>query len=94
MNKEELMQKLRDEGFPHIYEWHDEPGTVYPEHSHKGKVSFYVLEGSILMNIDGIHTIIRKGERLDVPVGHSHTAKVGTEGCTFIVGEEIEGDSE
>ncbi len=93
MDIESIKEKLSNEGFHHIYEWTDKPDTKYPEHSHKGKVSFYIVKGSILMNIDGIHTTIRQGEHLDVPVGVSHTAKVGNDGCTFVVGEEIEGDS-
>ncbi len=93
MEKESLVQKLKDEGFAHVYEWTDGPNTEYPEHKHKGKVAFYVLEGSIVMNIDGVHKGLHVGDRVDVPVGVSHTAKVGGGGCTFLVGEEIEGDS-
>lgn len=92
LTKEQMFEELKKE-FSHVYEWTDEPNTIYEEHAHKGKVCFYVVEGSILMNIDGVHSTIKKGERLDVPVDHPHTAKVGTEGCTFIVGEDIEGDS-
>jgi quercetin dioxygenase-like cupin family protein len=92
LTKHEMIRELKTE-FPHVYEWTDKPHTEYPEHTHAGKVSFYVLDGSINMNIDGVHSVVTKGERLNVPVGVSHTAKVGTEGCTFIVGEEIEGDS-
>lgn len=93
MNKEDLKQKLKDEGFVHIYEWTDAPGTEYPEHKHKGKVSFYVIEGSIDMKVNGVDNPLVKGDRIDVPVGASHRAKVGPGGCTFLVGEEIEGDS-
>jgi quercetin dioxygenase-like cupin family protein len=92
-DNQEKINKLKQEGFAHVYEWTDEPNTEYPEHSHKGKVSFYVTKGNILMNIDGTHTMVRAEERMDVPVGIPHTAKVGPYGCTFIVGEEIKGDS-
>lgn len=93
MSPDLLKQKLKDEGFTHVYEWTDAAGVEYPEHSHKGKVNFYVTSGSILMNVSGKETLVKTGERMDVPVGVSHTAKVGPGGCTFIVGEEIEGDS-
>jgi len=33
------------------------------------------------------------GERFDVPIGTKHSAVVGPEGCDWVVGEEIEGDS-
>ncbi len=45
------------------------------------------------MNINDIYTLVKEHDRFDVPVGIPHTAKVGPEGCTFIVGEEIKGDS-
>jgi hypothetical protein len=41
----------------------------------------------------GINKIVPAGERFDVPVGISHTAKVGPNGCTYIVGQEIEDDA-
>ena len=92
INPQEKISQLKQEGFAHVYEWTDKPNTEYLEHSHKGKVSFYVTKGSISMNIDGIHTMVRAGDRMDVPVGVSHKAKVGPDGCTFIVGEEIKSD--
>lgn len=94
MNKEELIVELKSEGFPYVYEWKDEPDTEYKTHSHKGKVSFYVLDGSITLNIDGIHTTFRKGDRFDAPIGIPHSAKVGTDGCEYVVGEEFEDDSQ
>ena len=93
ISSQEKINLLKNEGFVHVYEWTDKPNTEYSEHSHKGKVSFYLTKGSILMNIDGALTMVRAGDRMDVPVGIPHTAKVGPDGCTFIVGEEIEGDS-
>ncbi len=92
MSIELIKQKLTAEGFAHIYEWTDSPGTVYPEHAHKGRVSFYVVEGSVTFS-RGIDKTVSAGERFDVPVGILHSAIVGQKGCVFVVGEEIEGDS-
>lgn len=89
----EIKDEFKGEGFSNVYEWTDEPNTKYSEHSHKGRVSFYVTKGNILININGSSTLVESGERLDVPVGVAHTAKVGSDGCSYIVGEEIEGDS-
>jgi len=95
-------RKLKLEGFAHVYTWTDEPGVTYPAHAHKGKVSFFVSEGkvsffvsagSITMKLDNNEVLVQTGERMDVPVGEIHTAVVGPDGCTFVVGEEIEGDS-
>lgn len=88
-----IRETLESEGFNNIYEWTDEPDINYPPHKHKGKVSFYITKGEILMNLEGKEILIKEGERMDVPVGTLHSAKVGPDGCSFIVGEEIEGDS-
>jgi quercetin dioxygenase-like cupin family protein len=93
MNTEELRQKLSDEGFLYIYEWRDEPGTEYPAHAHKGAVSMYILDGGLTFWFGEEKIEAQAGERFDVPVGKEHIAKVGPNGCTFLVGEMIEGDS-
>jgi hypothetical protein len=87
-----LQEKLKQEGFPIVYEWHDKPGTVYENHAHQGKVSFYVIDGSVSMSF-GIERVVSIGERFDVPVGIEHSAKVGENGCQYVVGQEIEGDA-
>ncbi len=86
-----LKKILETEGFPIVYEWHDKPGTVYENHTHQGKVSFYVIEGSVSFS-GGIQKVVSTGERFDVPVGIEHGAKVGENGCQYVVGQEIEGD--
>lgn len=91
--KKNLFKKVFElENFPIIYEWYDEPNTEYDEHQHKGKVSFYVLEGSVTFT-SGINKTVSQYQRIDVPIGVKHTATVGPEGCRYIVGQEIEGDA-
>lgn len=93
MDTVQLKETLAQEGFPHIYEWHDEPGVEYPAHAHKGKVSIYILNGGLTFWFSTEEVTLQQGDRFDVPVGKKHTAKVGPDGCTFLVGEMIEGDS-
>jgi len=90
--KEHLKKVLKNEGYPIVYEWKDEPNTKYENHSHRGKVSFFVLEGDVIFS-GGIQKTVRKNERIDVPIGVEHTAIVGSKGCMYIVGQEIEGDA-
>ncbi|MEK7505673.1 MAG: cupin domain-containing protein [Patescibacteria group bacterium] len=87
------MEKLEKEGFKYVFEWTDAPGTEYPSHSHKDKVSIYVVSGSIDFNVEGNKITVDKGSRFNVPPGKEHTAKVGAYGCSFVVGEMIKGDS-
>ncbi len=89
----DFKEQLKSEGFPFVFEWTDAPNTTYEPHLHKGKVTFYITKGQILVDILGEKLLINEGKRLDVPPGISHSAKVGPEGCSFVVGEEIEGDA-
>ena len=92
MNEKELQAQLEKEGFKHIFLWHDDPGKVYEKHAHKGAVSFYIMKGSVTFT-SGINKEVGAGERFDVPIGVEHSAIVGHEGCDWVVGEMIEGDS-
>jgi len=88
-----IKQQLLDEGFKNVYEWRDEPGTDYAAHQHKDKVSLYIVDGGLSLFIDNKTVELKRGDRFDVPPGKQHTAKVGKEGCVYVVGEMIEGDS-
>lgn len=89
---ERFIKELEQE-FSSVYEWQDKPGTIYEEHSHKGKVSLYVTDGSITFDFSGEKKEVVANERFDVPAGTQHSAVVGPEGWIVIVGEEIDGDS-
>lgn len=89
---ERWLKKFEEEGFASVYEWQDAAGTVYPEHSHQGKVSIFVTDGSIVFDFEGKTKEIKANERFDVPIGQKHSAVVGQQGWIVIVGEEIEGD--
>jgi quercetin dioxygenase-like cupin family protein len=93
MNAESLKEGLRSEGFTRVYEWYDAPGVEYPAHAHKDRVSMYILSGGLTFWFGSEEKVFKAGERFDVPIGKEHTAKVGSEGCTYVVGEMIEGDS-
>jgi len=90
---ERCIATLEKEGFPHVYEWQDKPGTVYPEHSHQDKVTLFITEGSVDLTIADVTHSLRTGDRFDVPPGLPHSALVGPQGCQYVVGEMIDGDS-
>lgn len=90
---ERWIKKFEEEGFASVYEWQDGAFTSYPEHQHKGKVSLFVTDGSIIFDFQGKKEEIKAGKRFDVPAGAIHSAVVGPQGWIAIVGEEIEGDS-
>lgn len=88
-----VKQEMKERGFVHIFDWKDEPDTEYPAHEHQGPVTLYIVEGSLTF-VFGDETVdLSAGRWYDVPPGVEHTALVGPEGCTYVVGEMIEGDS-
>lgn len=91
---ERWIQTFEDEGFDSVYEWQDPAGTVYKEHSHKGKSSIFVTDGSITFDFSGEKKVVNTNQRFDVPIGVSHSAIVGPQGWIAIIGEEIEEDSD
>lgn len=90
---ERWINTFEKEGFVNVYEWSDAPGMTYTPHAHKGQVSLFVTDGSCIFDFEGAKREVRAGERFDVPVEAQHSAVVGAEGWTVIVGEEIAGDS-
>lgn len=87
-----ILKKTLETEYPIVYEWQDAPNTIYPEHSHQGKVSLYVTHGSVTF-FGGIEKTVNAGERIDIPPKILHSAKVGNEGCSYIVGQEIKNDA-
>lgn len=85
---EQIKQQLRDEGFRNIFSHTDRPGTQYPEHTHSNVTCHVVIEGEIEITSGGETKTFRTGERFDVPAGEVHSARVGEDGCTYILGEK------
>lgn len=83
----ELKQRLIDEGFTHVFVHSDQPGFVYGEHTHPTDHAQIVLEGEITVAMAGRSRTYGPGERCDVPAGRGHSARIGAEGCTYLIGE-------
>ena len=88
MNVEALKEDLRAEGFTHNYVWQDGPGAYYPEHTHPTVTARVVLEGEVTVTSEGKTRTFRAGERFDVPAETIHSAKMGPNGCRYIIGEK------
>ena len=89
---ERCIQTLEKEGFKHVFETYDAPGAIYNEHSHNGKVTIFVTEGTFEINITGESTTLVAGERFNIPPGVPYSAVVGSAGCQLVIGEEIDGE--
>ncbi|MBE2222163.1 MAG: cupin domain-containing protein [Anaerolineae bacterium] len=80
-SEQELRDLMREENLE-PYTWSNQPLDVYAAHVHDYHKVIYVVEGSITFGfpVEGAPTVMRAGDRLDLPAGVRHNAAVGPEG--------------
>lgn len=88
MDERELEEKLRGEGFSGIFIHRDSPGAHYPDHTHMGITAHIVLDGEITVTSEEQTITYATGDRFDVPAGEIHSAKIGPDGCRYMIGEK------
>ncbi len=82
-----LQQQLEREGF-NVFRWRDEAGASYEPHSHAHDESLWVVDGELVFGAGGRDFRLRPGDRLMLPKGTVHTARVGNGGATYLIGEK------
>ena len=88
MNERKLTESLIEEGFSHTYVWQDAPNTFYPEHTHATETAHIILSGEMTLTTAGGSRTFRAGERCDVPAKAKHSARMGAQGCRYLIGEK------
>ncbi|MEK9155360.1 MAG: cupin domain-containing protein [Patescibacteria group bacterium] len=81
-------EQFQSEGFRDIYVWHNAPGEIYPSHQHNGLTTHAVLQGSLWVRIGSEEKEYVVGDRFDIPAQVAHSARMGDEGCTYVIGEK------
>lgn len=89
MDVEDIEAQLRAEGFTEVYTWHNAPGDIYPTHIHDDVTAHVILQGSLVLEIDGVEREYGETERFDIPARLQHSARFGPAGCTYIIGEKV-----
>jgi quercetin dioxygenase-like cupin family protein len=81
----ELLEIYRQEGLS-PYAWSNSPGDVYSAHTHSYHKVLYVVRGSItwLLPETGQAIETNPGDRIDLPRGTLHGARVGPGGVTCL----------
>ena len=78
-----LRREARD-----VHRWANAPDDRYGRHEHSYAKVLYCVDGSIAFVLDDGRTLtLRAGDRLVLPAGTPHAARVGPEGCTCIEGK-------
>lgn len=75
LTQDEAEARLHREGFD-AFRWYDVPGAHYPPHRHSQDECVWVLKGEIHFEIQGQTFELRAGDRLYLPAGAPHTARV------------------
>jgi hypothetical protein len=89
MDRYAAEQQLRQDGFAHLFVWRDGPDAFYPEHTHPVETAHIILEGEMTLACGGVTRSYAAGERPpDVPAGAVHSARMGPQGCLYLVGEK------
>ena len=82
----EAEAKLRQEGYD-SFRWIDVPGSFYPRHRHNVHECIWVLKGEICFTVDDREFALKPGDRIYLPAGTPHEAKVPDEAAvTYLVG--------
>ena len=88
MLEKNWMRQLEQEGFGYVYVWQDGPNTYYPDHTHPGLTAHIVLDGEMTVTSEGQTRTYKVGDRFDVPANALHSARMGPQGCRYLVGEK------
>jgi quercetin dioxygenase-like cupin family protein len=85
------MTRLRREA-NEAYAWSNEPGFQYAAHQHGYTKILYCVAGSIDFVVEPERHVIAlaAGDRMELPAGTVHSARVGAHGVTCIEGKKLE----
>jgi quercetin dioxygenase-like cupin family protein len=87
MDETKLVRGLEQEGFRQTYVWQDGPNAVYSDHVHATETAHIILSGEMTLTMGGQSHTYRPGERCDVAAGAVHSARIGSNGCRYLIGE-------
>jgi quercetin dioxygenase-like cupin family protein len=87
MDEKALAEQLRREGFAQTYVWQDRPHAHYSDHTHPTETAHIILSGEMTLTTASGTATYREGDRCDVPAGAIHSARMGPQGCRYLIGE-------
>ena len=82
----ELRRVMEAEGFC-VFQWADQPGTVYAPHEHAEDQSHWIVSGALELTVGGEQYTLRAGDRDFLPARTRHAAFVpGPEQVVYLIG--------
>jgi quercetin dioxygenase-like cupin family protein len=86
MTEDEWIKKLEEEGYTKIAVHTFEANQTFGDHTHDQQTIHIILKGGMTLTDKTVDTILKTGDRFEIPAGTTHSAVFGPEGCTFIAG--------
>ena len=83
---EKIKKILEDEGYS-VYTWSDSPGTYYPTHTHPDREVRWVVDGEVVIGVEGKELRLKPGDVVELDPGTPHWAKTD-KGVTYICGSK------
>ncbi|KZF23674.1 hypothetical protein L228DRAFT_246511 [Xylona heveae TC161] len=84
-------KQVKSWGFPHVFTWSDGPNAHYSPHSHGGLTTHLILSGEMTVTYPKdphpTKETFGPGARVDVDAGRVHEVWIGSNGCTYVIGE-------
>jgi quercetin dioxygenase-like cupin family protein len=77
------------EGVTEIKLRSEKPDFFIPDHVHEATVAHVILSGEMTLTVGGKASLLKEGDRLDIPAHAVHSAKMGAEGCSFLTGNVV-----
>ena len=82
---EQLLRELMVKDGLQPYRWSNYPGDIYLPHTHPYFKVLYVVKGSIIFELANGETLeLKAGDRLNLPTGIEHAARVGGKGVVCL----------
>jgi hypothetical protein len=88
LGEKDYRKQLEAEGFSHTFVWQDGPNAFYHDHTHAGLTAHIILDGEMTLTTNRTSQTYHVGERCDVEAGAVHSARMGPQGCRYLVGEK------
>ena len=85
---EELLLRIMEGQGLNPYTWSNGPHDTYSAHKHNYNKVIYVIRGSITFSLPLLkkQVTLNAGNRLEIPAGTVHDARVGPEGVVCLEG--------
>lgn len=91
MTEEEIIKRLEGEGYDKVWSYDAEPNEIDEEHDHGFDTKLHILSGEVrIKKLQGgaiTDFLLKQEDQIEIPRHQVHSAKVGPEGCRYIVAE-------